>query len=183
MMNEEEIRWIVENLFVGNRLAHGQAMLGNERIDLKNIRSPIIVFASHGDNITPPQQALNWIADTYRDVNEIKARGQRIVYLLHDSIGHLGIFVSGKIAGREHDAITDTMRAIEALPPGLYEMELEQGGDRIHIKFAPRTDRRHPAARRRPQGRRDVRRGRQDLGGRRGLLREPGPAVRAHGGE
>ena len=35
MMNEEEIRWIVENLFIGNRLAHGQAMLGDERIDLQ----------------------------------------------------------------------------------------------------------------------------------------------------
>lgn len=139
MMNEEEIRWIVENLFVGNRLAHGQAYFDDERIDLKNIRSPIIVFASHGDNITPPQQALNWIADVYHDVNEIKARGQRIVYLLHDTIGHLGIFVSAKIAGREHEAITDTMRAIEALPPGLYEMVLEQGDDRLHIKFAPRT--------------------------------------------
>lgn len=139
MMNEEEIRWIVENLFIGNRLAHGQARFGDERIDLKNIRSPIIVFASHGDNITPPEQALNWIADTFHDVNEIKARGQRIVYLLHDSIGHLGIFVSAKVAGREHDAITDTMRAIEALPPGLYEMELEQGADRMHIKFAPRS--------------------------------------------
>lgn len=139
MMNEEEIRWIVENLFVGNRLAYGQAYFGDERIDLKNIRSPIIVFASHGDNITPPEQALNWIADTFHDVNEIKARGQRIVYLLHDSIGHLGIFVSAKVAGREHDAITDTMRAIEALPPGLYEMELETGSDRVHIKFAPRT--------------------------------------------
>jgi pimeloyl-ACP methyl ester carboxylesterase len=139
MMNEEEIRWIVENLFIGNRLAHGHATLGTERIDLRRIHSPIIVFASHGDNITPPQQALNWIADTYRDVNEIKARGQRIVYLLHDSIGHLGIFVSAKVAGREHDAITDTMRAIEALPPGLYEMELEQRPDRLHVKFAPRT--------------------------------------------
>lgn len=139
MMNEEEIRWIVENLFIGNRLAHGQAMLGKERVDLRNIDSPIIVFASHGDNITPPPQALNWIADTYRDVNEIKARGQRIVYLLHDSIGHLGIFVSAKVADREHDAITDTMRAIEALPPGLYEMALEQEPDRVHIKFVPRT--------------------------------------------
>lgn len=139
MMNEEEIRWIIENLFVGNKLAHGQAFFGIERIELKNIRSPIMVFASHGDNITPPQQALNWIADTYHDVNEIKARGQRIVYLLHDTIGHLGIFVSAKVAGREHEAITDTMRAIEALPPGLYEMELEEGADRMHIKFAPRT--------------------------------------------
>ncbi|MGL5137275.1 MAG: DUF3141 domain-containing protein, partial [Beijerinckiaceae bacterium] len=139
MMNESEIRWIVENLFIGNRLAFGQAKLGDEVIDLKKIRSPIVVFASHGDNITPPPQALNWIADLYRDIHEIKALGQRIVYMVHDSIGHLGIFVSAKIAGREHDAITDTMRAIEALPPGLYEMVLEQEPDRVHIKFAPRT--------------------------------------------
>jgi pimeloyl-ACP methyl ester carboxylesterase len=139
MMNEEEIRWIIDNLFVGNRLAIGQAQLGNDKVDLKRIASPIIVFASHGDNITPPQQALNWIPDLYRDVNEIKARGQRIIYMVHDSIGHLGIFVSAKIAGREHDAITDTMRAVEALPPGLYEMVLEQGTERVHIKFAPRT--------------------------------------------
>jgi pimeloyl-ACP methyl ester carboxylesterase len=138
MMNKEEIRWIVENLFIGNRLSHGQASLGDDRVDLRKIGSPIIVFASHGDNITPPQQALNWIADLYRDVNEIKAHGQRIVYLLHESIGHLGIFVSAKIAGREHEAITETMRAIEALPPGLYEMVLEQAPDRLHIKFAPR---------------------------------------------
>jgi hypothetical protein len=139
MMNEEEIRWIVDNLFIGNRLATGDAVLGDETINLKNITAPIIVFASHGDNITPPQQALNWIPDLYRDVNEIKALGQRIVYMVHDSIGHLGIFVSAKIAGREHDAIADTMHAIEALPPGLYEMVLEQEADRIHIKFAPRT--------------------------------------------
>jgi predicted flap endonuclease-1-like 5' DNA nuclease len=139
MMNEEEIRWIVDNLFIGNRLSTGEAMLGDERVNLKNIKAPIIVFASHGDNITPPQQALNWIADLYRDVNEIKALGQRIVYMVHESIGHLGIFVSAKIAGREHDAITDTMRSIEALPPGLYEMVLEQETDRVHIKFAPRT--------------------------------------------
>jgi hypothetical protein len=139
MMTEAEIRWIVESLFIGNKLTRGDAHLGGERIDLKSITSPVVVFASQGDNITPPPQALNWIPDLYRDVNEIKARGQRLVYMVHPSIGHLGIFVSAKIAGREHDAITDTMRAIEALPPGLYEMVLEQEPDRLHIKFAPRT--------------------------------------------
>ncbi|WP_176256762.1 DUF3141 domain-containing protein [Derxia lacustris] len=138
LMNEAEIRWIVENLFVGNRLARGEARLGDERIDLRRITAPVIVFASHGDNITPPQQALNWIADLYRNADEIKARGQRIVYMLHKSIGHLGIFVSGKIAAREHDAITDTMRAVEALPPGLYEMVLADGEDRMHVRYEPR---------------------------------------------
>ncbi len=139
MMNEEEIRWIVENLFVGNRLAQSQALLGSEKVDLRKITTPVVVFASHGDNITPPSQALNWVADLYRDENEIKARGQRIVYMVHPNIGHLGIFVSAKIAGREHEAITHTMRAIEALPPGLYEMVLENEGERVRIKFAPRA--------------------------------------------
>ncbi|MGL4439101.1 MAG: DUF3141 domain-containing protein, partial [Bosea sp. (in: a-proteobacteria)] len=139
MMNEEEIRWIVENLFVGNRLAQGNAMLGDAKIDLRKITTPIVVFASHGDNITPPSQALNWVADLYRDEIEIKARAQRIVYMVHPTVGHLGIFVSAKIAGREHEAITNTMRAIEALPPGLYEMVLENEDDQVRIKFAPRT--------------------------------------------
>jgi hypothetical protein len=138
-MTEAEIRWIVENLFVGNKLAAGEAVLNGERVDLRQIQSPIIVFASHGDNITPPQQALNWIADLYSTADEIKARGQRIVYMLHDTIGHLGIFVSAKIAGREHEAITDTIRAIEAMSPGLYEMTLEDAADRLHIRFEPRT--------------------------------------------
>ena len=66
-MNEAEIRWIVEQIFVGNSLSRGEAEIEpGQRLDIKSIRSPIIVFASKGDNITPPQQALNWIADTFR---------------------------------------------------------------------------------------------------------------------
>ncbi|MGB0866526.1 MAG: DUF3141 domain-containing protein, partial [Granulosicoccaceae bacterium] len=73
-MNEGEMRWIVENLFVGNLLSAGQAQLTDSKsIDLKHITAPIVVFASRGDNITPPQQALNWIPETYRDEHEIKS--------------------------------------------------------------------------------------------------------------
>lgn len=125
-MNEAEIRWIIEQLFIGNRLSRGEAFLEHGRhLDLKAIRSPIIVFASHGDNITPPAQALNWIADTYVDEHEIKINGQRIVYLVHEKVGHLGIFVSSKVAKKEHEEMTSTLRRIEALPPGLYEMKIE----------------------------------------------------------
>lgn len=126
LMNEAEIRWIVENLFVGNRLGKGEARLETGRpIDLKAIRAPIIVFASHGDNITPPQQALNWIVDTYTDAHEIEIRGQRIIYMVHEEVGHLGIFVSSAIARREHTQMASTVKTIEALPPGLYEMKIE----------------------------------------------------------
>jgi hypothetical protein len=125
-MTDAEIRWIVEQLFVGNRLARGEARIERGRhLDLKAIRSPIIVFASHGDNITPPQQALNWIVDTYADEHEIRIRGQRIIYMLHDKVGHLGIFVSSGVAKKEHTEMASTLKTIEALAPGLYEMVIE----------------------------------------------------------
>ncbi|MDR3495106.1 MAG: DUF3141 domain-containing protein [Ancalomicrobiaceae bacterium] len=125
-MNEAEIRWVVEELFVGNKLARGEALLEHgKRVDLKLIRSPIIVFASFGDNITPPQQALNWILDTYSSEDEIKLRGQRILYMVHDKVGHLGIFVSSSIAKREHTEVASTLKTIEALAPGLYEMKID----------------------------------------------------------
>ncbi|MCX8133647.1 MAG: DUF3141 domain-containing protein [Roseococcus sp.] len=130
LMNRDEIGWIVDNLFIGDRFAQG-ALAGPEqgRFDMRAVRSPVIVFASAGDNITPPGQALRWIADVYRDEREIRARGQTIVYLLHEEIGHLGIFVSGKVARKEHSEIATTLEMIEAVAPGLYEMVItEEGG-------------------------------------------------------
>jgi pimeloyl-ACP methyl ester carboxylesterase len=127
LMNEAEIRWIVEEIFVGNRLSRGEAHIApGQRLDIKAIRSPIIVFASWGDNITPPQQALNWIADTFVDEHEIRVRGQRIVYMVHDKVGHLGIFVSSSIARKEHTEVGSTLKTIEALAPGLYEMIIDE---------------------------------------------------------
>ena len=126
LLNEEEMRFIVDNLFVGNRLASGEMVTSaGRRIDLRNIRSPIVVFASWGDNITPPQQALNWILDCYASEREIVAHEQTIVYILHQDIGHLGIFVSSRIAQREHTEIVQALDVIETLPPGLWEMVID----------------------------------------------------------
>jgi len=145
LLNEAEIRWIVEQLFVGNRLTKNEARIEPGRpVDLKAIRAPIIVFASHGDNITPPQQALNWIAETYADVAEIRIRGQRIVYMVHEQVGHLGIFVSSQIANKEHSEVASTLKTIEALAPGLYEMRIEDvtekdGRQHFTVGFVERT--------------------------------------------
>lgn len=139
-MTEAEIRWIVENLFIGNRLTRGKAMLDDgTAIDLTRIKAPVIVFASHGDNITPPQQALNWIADLYQSAEEIRARGHVIIYTLHDSIGHLGIFVSAKVASEHHKEITSVVKAIEALPPGLYELIINEADDGFEVDFEDRN--------------------------------------------
>jgi hypothetical protein len=139
LLNEEEMRFIVDNLFVGNRLASGEIVTSaGRRLDLRNIRSPIVVFASWGDNITPPQQALNWILDCYPTDREIVAREQTIVYVLHEDIGHLGIFVSARIAQREHAEIVQTLDVIETLPPGLWEMVIEdKQPDTPHAELVP----------------------------------------------
>nr|WP_295083309.1 DUF3141 domain-containing protein [uncultured Roseateles sp.] len=126
LMNKAEIEWIVQNLFVGNRLWTAPAGKNGQAFDLRDIRSPIILFASMGDNVTPPQQAFNWVADVYDSTDEIKAAGQVIVGLLHEDIGHLGIFVSGKVAKKEHAQIVSVMASIESLPPGLYAMRIEE---------------------------------------------------------
>ena len=82
-----------------------------------------------GDNITPPEQAFNWIADVYGSTEDIKARGQVIVGLLHKNVGHLGIFVSGKVAKKEHAQIVSVLKSVEALPPGLYGMKIREHKD------------------------------------------------------
>ncbi|MEX0276772.1 MAG: DUF3141 domain-containing protein [Ruegeria sp.] len=145
VLNEAEIKWIVEQLFVGNKLVKNEAQLEPGRtIDVKHVKAPVIVFTSYGDNITPPQQALNWIVDSYADEDEIRIRGQRIIYMIHDQVGHLGIFVSSKIAKKEHTEVASTMKTIEALAPGLYEMKIDsvegRGQDKTFtVSFAERT--------------------------------------------
>ncbi len=130
LLNREEIEWITRNLFVGNKLWKGETKgPGGTVFDLREIKSPIVLFASAGDNITPPQQAFNWVADVYGSTEEIKARGQVIVGLMHEDVGHLGIFVSGKVAKKEGAQIASVLKSIEALPPGLYGMQIAEKKD------------------------------------------------------
>ncbi|MGD8344028.1 MAG: DUF3141 domain-containing protein, partial [Desulfobacterales bacterium] len=144
-MNFEEIHFIVDSLFIGNELEQGVLRLDEDRvINLKNFKDPILVFASGGDNITPPPQALNWIKKVYGSVDEIKSHGQVIVYMVHEKVGHLGIFVSGKVARKEHRGIIGSVDMLEFLSPGLYEMVLKGNPsqpwlDDYDIHFEPRT--------------------------------------------
>lgn len=125
-MTGAEIEAITENLFVGNKLARGELEVHGRAVNLRDITAPIVVFASWGDNITPPPQALNWIIDTWGDERAIAAAGRTIIYVLHESVGHLGIFVGGSVALKEHDQLVSSLDVIESLPPGLYEMKLDR---------------------------------------------------------
>src|SRR3990170_591033 len=145
-LSGEEMVAIVENLFVGNRLEQGKVRIDAHCVaDLTRIRSPLVIFASYGDNITPPHQALGWIPAVYRSTDALKGAGQRIVYLTNPHVGHLGIFVSAAVARLEHRAILEHLAEIDALDPGLYEMKVDNPtGDpdcarhQYSVSFEPR---------------------------------------------
>ncbi len=121
----EEIVATVSQLFVGNEMESGGLSLGDGcSVDLKNIGIPLLIFASAGDNITPPSQALAWVAAVYKTTEALKAAGQRVVYMIHPHVGHLGIFVSAEVARREHNAILGSMDELSRLRPGFYEMKV-----------------------------------------------------------
>lgn len=64
--------------------------------------------------------------------------------MVHDQVGHLGIFVSSQIANKEHSEVASTLKTIEALAPGLYEMRIEDivetdGRKHFTVGFVERT--------------------------------------------
>ena len=145
MMTEEEVGFMVGRLFIENSLEKGQLHFEDgKKIDLKDLKDPIVLFSSGADNITPPQQALNWITKVWGSEEEVKDQNQVIVYLLHEEIRHMGLFVSDKVAKKEHKGIIDSVEAVGYLSPGLYEMIIERGDPRFSdreydIRFEART--------------------------------------------
>jgi hypothetical protein len=142
-LGREEILSIVRDLFIGNRVEQGEVVVdGHCRANLAQLRTPLVIFCSKGDNITPPAQALGWLTTVFGTTDALVRAGQRVVYMTHEHVGHLGIFVSADVALREHRAILHHAAAIRALPPGLYEMTLDAAGDGdegpARAKFTPR---------------------------------------------
>ena len=122
-LNGDELQFLVDNLFIGDKLTRNQLQSHDgTTFDVRNVTSPIIVFTSTGDNISPPPQTLGWILDLYRDVDDIRATGRTIVYSLNHKIGHLALFVSAKVGAKEDEEFVQLMDVIDCLSPGLYEM-------------------------------------------------------------
>jgi len=118
---------MVDNRFVGNKLSTAQIVTSDGiRLDIREVKTPIVCFCSQGDNITPPQQALDWILDNYLSVDEIRRCGQKIFYIVDPKIGHLPIFVGTKVAAKDHAEFINNMELIDAMPPGLYEIQITE---------------------------------------------------------
>ena len=132
LLRGEEMQWMVDNLFIANKFSTGQLVTSDGiHLDIREVKTPIVCFCSHGDNITPPQQALDWILDNYQSVEEIQQCGQRIFYAIDPKVGHLAIFVGTKVAAKDHAEFINNMELIDAMPPGLYEIVVAEkpGGE------------------------------------------------------
>ena len=139
LFNSEEIESIVDELFIGNQLVRPRCQCSYT--DLHDVQAPVVVFCSNGDDITPPQQALDWIVDLYPDDLALQSAGRVIIYLEHQTIGHLGLFVSSQVLRREHRQMIGAIDAINALPPGLYELVIDEtsdSGSSYTLHFEPR---------------------------------------------
>lgn len=121
--NAVELQYLVDQLFIGDNLTRNQLVSNDgQTFDARTVIAPVICFASLGDNISPPPQALGWILDLYHDAEEIQRRGRTIVYCLDPTAGHLAIFVSSRVAAEEDAAFMRTLDMLDVLPPGLYEL-------------------------------------------------------------
>jgi hypothetical protein len=133
-LNGDELQFLVDNLFINDKLARNEISSSNGTIfDVRRVTSPIVVFASSGDDISPPPQAVGWIADIYKDVEDIRAGGQTIVYCLSHTIGHLAIFVSTKLGKEQDEEFVQMIDVIDCLPPGLYEMVIAPRPDDVAL--------------------------------------------------
>jgi hypothetical protein len=122
-LNGAELQFLVDNFFIGDKLTRNQLKSHDGTVfDVRNVTSPIIVFTSMGDNISPPQETLGWIPDLYRDVDDIRANDRTIVYCMDQKIGHLALFVSSKVGAKQDEEFVQLIDVIDCMPPGLYEM-------------------------------------------------------------
>ena len=60
-LSGDELQFLVDNLFIGDKLTRNQLQARDGTVfDVRNVTSPIIVFTSTGDNISPPPQTLGF---------------------------------------------------------------------------------------------------------------------------
>jgi polyhydroxyalkanoate synthase len=92
-------QWL-KDLYQQNKLIKGEFELGGRRVDLKNIRMPVLNVFAQDDHIIPPKssQALKECVGT-QDYTELSLPG-----------GHVGVFVSGKSQGILGKGIVEWLR-------------------------------------------------------------------------
>ena len=97
----ETFRQFIKDFYQGNKLIKGEVELGDQKVDLKNIKVPVLNVYAEQDHLVPPasSQALREYIGT-EDFEEHAF-----------PVGHIGMYVSGKVQKNLPPLITDWLEA------------------------------------------------------------------------
>jgi polyhydroxyalkanoate synthase subunit PhaC len=83
----EAFRQFMKDFYQANKLIKGEVKIGDKRVDLKNIRMPVLNIYAEQDHLVPPASSLALE----------KYCGSEDYRVLSFPVGHIGMYVSGKV--------------------------------------------------------------------------------------
>jgi polyhydroxyalkanoate synthase len=97
----ETFRQFIKDFYQGNKLIKGQIEIGNKRVDLANIRIPILNIYAEQDHLVLPASSL--ALEKYVSSVDYTVRSF--------PVGHIGMYVSGKVQKDLPPTIADWLKA------------------------------------------------------------------------
>jgi len=97
----ETFRQFIKDLYQGNKLIKGEFILGEKRVDLKNISMPVLNIYAEEDHLVPP-------ASTLALKDHVGASDYTV---LAYPVGHIGMYVRGKVQADLPPAIVEWLKA------------------------------------------------------------------------
>ncbi len=99
----ETFRQFIKDFYQGNKLIKGQIEIGNKRVDLANIRIPILNIYAEQDHLVLPASSL--ALEKYVSSVDYTVRSF--------PVGHIGMYVSGKVQKDLPPTIANWVKARE----------------------------------------------------------------------
>jgi len=83
----ETFRQFIKDFYQGNKLIKGEVEIGGQSVDLKNVSMPVLNIYAEEDHLVPPASTLALE----------KHVGTKDYTVLSYPVGHIGMYVSGKV--------------------------------------------------------------------------------------
>jgi polyhydroxyalkanoate synthase len=97
----EAYRQFMKDFYQENKLIKGEVMLGDKRVDLKNVRMPVLNLYAEKDHLVDPESSK--ALEKYVGTEDYTVRSF--------PVGHIGMYVSGKVQRDLPPTIVDWLKA------------------------------------------------------------------------
>jgi polyhydroxyalkanoate synthase len=97
----ETFRQFIKDFYQGNKLIKGEIEIGGQKVDLKNLKMPVLNIFAEQDHLVPPASSL-----ALKDYV-----GTQDYTVLSYPVGHIGMYVSGKVQNSLPPAIAEWLQA------------------------------------------------------------------------